>query len=56
MKCLECNEEMKCVNDVNYTTIRIDFLKCEKCGATADVAYTNAIPQRKDVVTWRKGE
>lgn len=56
MKCLECGEEMLCVDDVNDISTKIDFLKCEKCGATAEITYDNNIQKRKEMVVWKKYE
>lgn len=41
MECLVCKTEMKCINDVNYTSTRIDWLKCPKCGSVAEIEYRN---------------
>lgn len=39
MNCLNCNTPMLCVDDVNDTSIRVDFECCPECGAKADIYY-----------------
>lgn len=39
MDCLTCGTKMKCVNDVNEESARIDFVECPKCGSKADIIY-----------------
>lgn len=41
MKCIECDTEMICKDDVNYTSTRIDWLLCPKCNSTAEIEYDN---------------
>src|SRR5512138_57477 len=41
MKCLTCNTEMVCYNDVNDIYQRIDWLKCPKCDSKAEIIYGN---------------
>ena len=37
MRCLTCSTIMKCVNDVNESHTRIDFVECPKCDSKADI-------------------
>jgi len=39
MECLTCHTQMKCVDDVNDISIRIDWVKCPKCGSAAEIQY-----------------
>ena len=39
MKCHTCKTVMKCVNDVNEISVRIDWVECPKCGSKADIIY-----------------
>lgn len=39
MECITCKTEMKCINDVNEMSARIDWLKCPKCGSKAEIIY-----------------
>ena len=39
MECYTCHEQMKCVDDVNEISIRIDWFECPKCKSKADVEY-----------------
>jgi hypothetical protein len=32
---------MKCTDDVNQETVRIDWLECPKCGSKAEIRYYN---------------
>jgi len=32
---------MKCIDDVNDISVRIDFVKCPKCGSKANIIYGN---------------
>lgn len=51
MKCLQCQSEMKCVNDVNDISTRIDWLKCPVCGSTGTIIYNGGMgPDRNKVV------
>ena len=41
MECYICKEkEMKCIDDVNYETARIDWFECQNCGVKATVEYS----------------
>ncbi len=39
MKCFTCKEEMKCYDDINDISVRIDFVKCPKCNSMAEIIY-----------------
>lgn len=39
MNCFKCQSEMKCYDDINYDTIRIDFEKCPVCNSKAEIRY-----------------
>ncbi len=41
MKCITCATTMKCVNDVNDISIRIDWVECPKCKSKAEIQYGN---------------
>lgn len=41
MKCLTCKTQMKCENDVNDVSTRIDWEVCPKCGSKAEIIYGN---------------
>jgi Zn finger protein HypA/HybF involved in hydrogenase expression len=41
MKCFTCKTEMKCTDDINEETVRIDWLECPKCNSNAYVSYGN---------------
>lgn len=53
MECITCKETMKCVNDVNDISIRIDWLECPKCKSTAEVIY-GANGKYITKVTWKR--
>lgn len=38
-KCLNCDIEMMCINDVNDIGYRADVFKCPKCKAVKEVVY-----------------
>jgi Zn finger protein HypA/HybF involved in hydrogenase expression len=44
---------MKCVDDVNDISVRIDFVECPKCGSKADIIYENNGEYVKEV-NWRR--
>ena len=55
MKCLECGTEMKCADDVNTISTRIDWEKCPKCGATVEIEYSSGVDLRgRRVIRKRK--
>lgn len=39
MKCITCKTEMKCIDDVNEISTRIDWLECPKCKSKAEVTF-----------------
>lgn len=39
MECITCKTKMKCVDDVNDISIRIDWEECPKCGSKAEIQY-----------------
>jgi len=39
MECLTCKTIMKCTDDVNDISTRIDWLVCPKCGSQAEIEY-----------------
>lgn len=53
MKCHCCGEEMKCVDDVNEATVRIDWMKCPKCSSFAEIEY-NTCTHNIDQILWRR--
>lgn len=54
MKCLECGTEMKCVDDINTISTRIDWEKCPKCGATAEIEYSSSVDLKLKRVLWER--
>ena len=42
MKCIKCNTDMKCYDDVTYSCVRIDFVICPLCGSKAEIEYDNS--------------
>ena len=51
MKCLYCNSNMKCVNDVSDISVRIDWFECNDCNGKCEVIYS--VSSRKRVKkTW----
>ena len=54
MKCLECGTEMKCVDDVNNISTRIDWEKCPKCGATVEIEYSSSVDLKLKRVLWER--
>jgi len=56
MKCITCETEMKCVNDVNDISTRIDWLDCPKCGSTAEITYGTNGAERQLIkkVIWNR--
>ena len=56
MKCLECGTEMKCVDDVNTISTRIDWEKCPKCGATVEIEYSSSVDLKLKRVLWKRKE
>lgn len=53
MKCFKCNTEMKCYDDINYETVRMDFEKCPKCNSKAEIIY-NISTHTISKVIWRE--
>ena len=53
MKCLTCKTEMKCINDVNDISTRIDWEKCPKCKSKAEIQYENG-GEYVEKVTWKR--
>ena len=39
MKCITCKTVMKCIDDVNGASVRIDWLECPKCKSQAEVVF-----------------
>ena len=39
MRCLQCEIEMECYNDVNDVGARIDWERCPNCGAESTIVY-----------------
>lgn len=53
MKCQTCKTVMKCVDDVNEVTQRIDFEECPKCKSTAEIYYGNN-GEYVDRIIWKR--
>lgn len=53
MKCFTCCTRMKCVNDVNEISTRIDWLECPKCGSKAEIIFGNN-GEYYDKITWSR--
>lgn len=53
MECLTCKIRMVCVDDVNDTSIRLDFMECPKCNSKATIEYGDN-GKYIEVVTWRR--
>lgn len=53
MKCFTCKSEMKCTNDINEETARIDYFECPKCESTAYISYGNR-GEYIDKVVWKR--
>jgi len=53
MKCITCKTIMVCFDDVNEVSTRIDFVKCPKCGLSADIIYSNN-GEYISQVNWRR--
>jgi hypothetical protein len=53
MDCITCKTPMKCYDDVNDISVRIDWVICPKCGAKAEIHYD---PQKHCIikVIWEK--
>lgn len=39
MECFNCKTVMECYDDVNYVSVRIDWLECPKCESQAEIVY-----------------
>lgn len=55
MKCITCKTEMKCENDVNDISTRIDWLVCPKCNSSTEVEYGNNGEYITKLI-WERGE
>lgn len=57
MECLTCKTKMECYDDINYYSMRIDWLKCPKCDSKAEIHYDRN-SEYIEKVTWKryKGE
>jgi len=55
MDCFTCQTKMKCVDDVNDVTARIDILKCPLCGSTASVVF-GMNGKFVEKVDWQRGK
>lgn len=53
MECHTCRTKMKCYDDVNDISTRIDWLKCPKCGSWAEVEYGEN-GKYINKVTWKR--
>lgn len=53
MKCHTCKTRMVCYDDVNDVDVRIDWLRCPKCGSHAEIKYGNNGEYIKKV-SWRR--
>ena len=39
MECFTCHDRMECVDDINEAVVRLDLLRCKRCGSEATVTY-----------------
>ena len=39
MECFTCHDRMDCVDDINEAVVRLDLLRCKRCGSEATVTY-----------------
>ena len=53
MICHCCNEQMKCVDDVNEISTRIDWMRCPKCNSFAEIEYDTSSHKIIQVV-WKR--
>lgn len=55
MKCIICNVEMRCVDDVNDISTKIDWVVCPVCGTKAEINFT---ADRKNIekVIWERNK
>lgn len=53
MTCLCCGEQMKCVDDVNNNTTRLDWERCPKCNSFAEIEY-NVHNGNIETVLWKR--
>lgn len=53
MKCITCKTKMKCEDDINEISIRVDFEYCPKCGSVAEIVYGNN-GEYVEKVTWKR--
>lgn len=53
MNCLTCHDLMVCYDDVNTMTIRIDFVRCKRCGSKATITYGDK-GRYISKVTWQR--
>jgi len=51
MKCMYCGSNMKCVNDVNDISVRIDWYECTECDGKCEIIY-NTIDSKPINRTW----
>ena len=56
MKCIKCNTDMKCYDDVTYSCVRIDFVICPSCGSKAEIEYDSSKDMNIDKVTWERNK
>lgn len=53
MECLTCKTKMECYDDINYYSMRIDWLKCPKCDSKAEIHYDRN-SEYIEKVTWKR--
>lgn len=53
MKCINCGEELKDIDDICYENARVDFKHCERCNADVEVIYNPRTMEMVDV-TWKR--
>ena len=54
MNCLNCKTEMKCIDDVNEISVRIDWEECPVCKSQAEIIFDRNDMSIEKII-WTKG-
>lgn len=55
MRCLKCNTQMDCVDDVVTTFLRVDWFECPVCKSKAEVHYDVKTMEMTNF-NWKEGK
>lgn len=53
MKCVTCDNEMTCIDDINEDATRIDWFKCKNCNTEMEVQYDRRMRVLSTRITYK---